>query len=141
MSIKVLQDARPHPARDMAIRSITCAEKKDRAGWLAMWAEDGFIEDPVGVSPLDPEGRGHRGIEAITAFYDRVIAPSDLRFCIRQTFACGSECANVGTITTRVANGPVSRTELVMVYRVDAAGRLASLRAFWEFDDTVASVF
>jgi hypothetical protein len=141
VSIKVLSDARSHPARDMAIRSIRCVEKKDRAGWLAMWAEDGVIQDPVGRSPLDPDGLGHRGIEAITAFYDRVIAPSELRFCIRQTFACGDECANVGTITTRTGNGAVSRTELVMVYRVNEAGQLVSLRAFWEFEDTVASIF
>ncbi len=141
MSIKVLKDARSHPARDSAIRSITAVEQKDRAAWLAIWAEDGVIQDPVGPSPLDPDGLGHRGIAAITKFYDNVIAPSDLRFCIRQTFACGSECANVGTITTRVANGMLSRTELVMVYRVDGSGKLASLRAFWEFEDTVASIF
>ena len=141
MSIKVLKEARAHPARDAAIRSLTCVEQKDREGWLAIWAEDGLIQDPVGPSPLDPEGERHRGIDAITKFYDNVIAPSDLRFCIRQSFACGKECANVGTITTRVGNGMVSRTELVMVYRVDDAGKLASLRAFWEFEDTVAGIF
>lgn len=140
MSIKVLEDARPHPARDLAMRSIRFAEQKDRGGWLGLWAEDGVIEDPVGVSPLDPGGLGHRGIEAITAFYDRVIAPADLRFQIRQTFACGQECANVGTITTRLGQA-ISRTELVMVYRMNASGELASLRAFWEFDDTLASVY
>jgi len=141
MSIKLLEDARPHPARDVAIRSITCVEKHDRAGWLSVWAEDGVIEDPVGVSPLDPSGAGHRGIEAITAFYDRVIAPAELRFQIRHTYACGRECANVGTITTRVGGQAISRTELVIVYRLNDAGKLASLRAFWEFEDTVASTF
>ena len=140
MSIKILEDARSHPARDLAMRSIGFSEQKDREGWLALWAENGVIEDPVGVSPLDPSGDGHRGIEAITAFYDKVIAPADLRFHIRQTFACGAECANVGTITTRLGQ-VVSRTELVMVYRANASGKLAALRAFWEFGDTVASVY
>jgi steroid Delta-isomerase len=140
MSIKFLQDARSHPARDMAIRSITCAESKDREGWLALWAADGVIQDPVGVSPLDPEGQGHKGIEAITAFYDKVIAAADLRFQIRQSFACGDECANVGTITTRLGT-LVSRTELVMVYCLNASGELASLRAFWEFEDTAAGIY
>ena len=140
MSIKFLQDARSHPARDMAIRSITCAESKNREGWLGLWAADGVIQDPVGVSPLDPEGQGHQGIEAITAFYDKVIASADLRFQIRQSFACGDECANVGTITTRLG-ALVSRTELVMVYRLNASGALASLRAFWEFEDTAAGVY
>jgi len=140
MSMKVLEDARPHPARAAAMQSIRCTEGKDREGWLALWAADGVIQDPVGVSPLDPEGLGHRGIEAITAFYDKVIAPVDLRFQIRQTFACGDECANVGTITTKVG-GMVSRTELVMVYCLNAEGKLASLRAFWEFEDTAAGVY
>ncbi|MCS5637838.1 MAG: nuclear transport factor 2 family protein [Myxococcota bacterium] len=140
MSIKMLEDARSHPARDMAMRSIRCAESGDRTGWLALWDDDALIEDPVGVSPLDPEGQGHRGIEAITAFYDKVIAPADLRFQIRQTFACGDECANVGTITTRIGS-LVSRTELVMVYRMAAPGKLASMRAFWDFEDTLAGAY
>jgi len=141
MSIRALLEARKHPARDMAIHSIRCIEEGDREGWLSMWAEDGLVEDPVGVSLLDPDGKGHRGIERITAFYDNVIAKSDVRFCIRQSFACGHECANVGTITTRADNGKVTRTELVMVYRLNDQGRLASLRAFWEIEDTVASLF
>ncbi len=140
MSMKVLEDARSHPARDMAMRSMRCAEGKDREGWLGLWAEDGVIQDPVGVSPLDPEGQGHRGIEAITSFYDRIMAPADLRFHIRESFACGSECANVGTITTRLGT-MISRTELVAVYRLDDAGKLASLRAFWEFEDTTAGIY
>jgi ketosteroid isomerase-like protein len=141
MSIKVLLDAPKHPAREVAIRSITCVESGDREGWLGLFAEDGSIEDPVGKSPLDPTGTGHRGLEAIATFYDKVIAPGDLRFCIRQSFACGSECANVGTITAKSAKGIVARTELVMLYRLDDAGKIQSLRAFWEFDDTVASMF
>ena len=141
MSIKVLEEARSHPARDAAIKSIVCVQNQDREGWLALWHPDGVIQDPVGESPLDPEGNGHQGIEAITAFYDNVIAQGAVRFHIRESFACGLECANVGTITTRSADGTVSRCELVMVYRVDAAGKVLSLRAFWEFDDLVADVF
>ena len=94
-----------------------------------------------GVSPLDPDGRGHRGIEAITTFYDNVIDSGDVRFHIRESFACGQECANVGTITTRSGDGSVSRCELVMVYRVDDQGALVSLRAFWEFDELVGALF
>jgi steroid delta-isomerase len=141
MSIGVLEHASPHPARDFAIRSIQAVESSDRESWLAMWDENGVIEDPVGMSPLDPEGQGHHGIEKITAFYDKVIGPGELRFCIRETFACGNECANVGTITTKLPNGVVARTELVMIYRISDQGTLLSLRAFWEFNSTVASTF
>ncbi|MCP4302732.1 MAG: nuclear transport factor 2 family protein [Gammaproteobacteria bacterium] len=141
MTIQLLKRSRKHPARDAAIQSISFIEARDREGWLSLWDEGGLIEDPVGQSPLDPEGKGHRGIDAITRFFDHVIAPSDLRFTIRQSFAAGDECANVGTITTRTKDGVVTRTELVMVYRVNREGKLVSLRAFWEFDDTAGSVF
>ena len=141
MSIEFLKSQSEHPARTAAIKSMTCVQNKDREGWLSMWAEDGIIEDPVGASPLDPEGNGHQGIEKITAFWEAQIAPADLRFSIRQSYACGNECANVGTITSRMENGTVSRTELVMVYRIDDAGKVLSLRAFWEFEDTVASMY
>lgn len=142
MSIKILQDARQHPARDASIQSITCVQNGDREGWLALWDENGSIEDPVGQSPLDPEGKGHRGMEAITAFYDNIIAGSgQTRFTIRNTYAAGDECLNVGTITVKSPDGTVSRTELAMIYRVNDAGKVLSLRAFWEFDDTVASMF
>ena len=141
MSITRLQQKPSHPARDAALKSIHAVQDKDRDGWLAMWHPDGLIQDPVGVSPLDPAGEGHRGIEAITAFYDNVIAQGDIRFHIRESFACGDECANVGTITTRSADGSVARCELVMLYRVDGEGKVLSLRAFWEFDDLMEDYF
>jgi steroid Delta-isomerase len=141
MSYTVLQRKRAHPAREAAMKSIAAVQAKDRAAWLELWHPDGLIQDPVGVSPLDPGGEGHRGMAAITAFYDTVIAPGEVRFHIRESFACGDECANVGTITTRSAQGGVGRCELVMLYRVDAAGKLLSLRAFWEFDDLMEDYF
>lgn len=141
MSYAELERKRPHPAREAAMKSIIAVQNKDREGWLSLWHPDGLIQDPVGVSPLDPTGDGHRGIEAITAFYDNVIAAGDVRFHIRESFACGNECANVGTITTRSADGSVGRCELVMLYRVDEEGKVLSLRAFWEFDDLMEDYF
>lgn len=141
MSHALLARKRAHPAREAAMKSIVAVQNGDREGWLALWHPDGLIQDPVGVSPLDPSGEGHRGIEAITAFYDNVIAPGDVRFHIRESFACGNECANVGTITTRSADGSVGRCELVMLYRVDEEGKVLSLRAFWEFDDLMEDYF
>lgn len=140
MSYELLKQRREHPARSAAIKSIEAVESGDRSAWLAMWHPKGCLEDPVGVSPMDPEGNGHHGIEAITAFWDNFIGPTNIRFHIRESFACGLECANVGTITTR-SEGGVSRCELVMVYRVDEEGRVLSLRAFWEIDEMMSDYF
>ena len=57
-----------------------------------------------------------------------------VRFTLRESYACGDECANVGRISTTLPDGTTSVVEGVYTYRVDADGRLLALRAFWEFD-------
>ena len=130
-----------HPARAASQRSMAMVKAKDREGWLALWAEDGCVEDPVGPSFLDPTGQGHRGKEAIGAFFDANIAPlDDVVFDIVDSFAAGDEVANVGTIHLHMPGGGVGRCEGVFVYRVDADGLLVSLRAFWETDRMMATL-
>ena len=124
--------AEEHPARAAAQRSMDCVHAKKREDWIANFAEDARIEDPIGKSPLDPGGQGHRGRAAIAAFWDRIIAPNRVMFDIRHSYACGSECANVGTITTVLANGATTLVNGVFTYRVDGEGRITNLRAYWE---------
>lgn len=121
------------PARRAAIASMAAVEAADRDGWLALFAPDAIVQDPVGVSPLDPSGEGHRGTDAIAAFYDGVVAHGRIGFVIRESYVAGNECANVGTITTAFSNGARSIVEGVYTYRVDDEGRITALRAFWEF--------
>jgi ketosteroid isomerase-like protein len=121
-------------ARDLARRSQAAAGAKDREGWLRLFADDAVVEDPVGASPLCPDGQGHRGPAAIAAFYDNVIGRVDgLRFEIERSYLCGDEVADVGTIHMTLAGGQVTGVRGVFTYRSDGAGRIAALRAFWEF--------
>ena len=123
-------------ARELGRRSRAAVHAKDRDGWLDLFADDAVVQDPIGPSPFDPEGRGHRGKEAIAAFYDTVIAPSAaIAFEIERSYLCGSEVADVGIIRTTLAGGTHEAiVHGVYTYRTDGAGKLASLRAFWEFD-------
>ena len=123
-----------HPARAAARRSMELVHAKDREGWLANFADDAVIEDPIGRSPLCPDGQGHRGRAAIAKFWDAVIGPNRVLFEIRHSYACGAECANVGTISTVLPDGSVSQVDGVFTYRVDAAGKVLALRAYWEFE-------
>ena len=129
-----------HPARAASQRSMTAVRAKTKQAWLDLFTDEAIIEDPVGPSPLDPEGRGHRGKVAIGAFWDNNIAPNQIEFDIRHSYACGEEVANVGVITTTLPNGTKAVAEGVFVYRVDSAGKLVSLRAFWEFEHMMASM-
>lgn len=121
-----------HPARDATIRSMAAVEAGDRDGWVALFAPDALVEDPIGPSMFDPEGRGHRGHEAIGAFHDAVVSAGQVRFAIRESYAAGNECANVGTITTTFPDGSRAVVEGVYTYRVDADGKVAALRAYWD---------
>jgi ketosteroid isomerase-like protein len=122
--------------RELGIRSRAAVHAKDRDGWLDLFAADAVVQDPIGPSPFDLEGRGHHGREAIAAFYDTVIAPSEsITFEIEQSYLCGDEVADVGIIRTVIAGGTHEAVvHGVYTYRSDGAGKIAALRAFWEFD-------
>jgi steroid delta-isomerase len=122
-------------ARDLGRASMAAVEARDRQSWLDLFTEDAIVEDPIGPSPFDPEGRGHRGIEAIAVFYDTVIAANDsVTFTIRQSFLCGEEAANVGVIRIQFPGGTTVEVDGVYIYRRSPDGKIASLRAFWEPD-------
>ena len=54
-------------------RSPEAAGAHDRDGWVALFAPDGRIEDPVGSRP-------HVGRAQIARFYDTFIGPRDITF-------------------------------------------------------------
>src|SRR5438067_1213141 len=81
-----------HPARDAGFRSYDAVCRKDKHAWLDAFVEDGWIEDPVGPSVFDPEGKGHHGREGRSAFWDKTIANVEaFVFEIRDSFAAGNE--------------------------------------------------
>jgi steroid Delta-isomerase len=122
-------------AQDLGRASMAAVEAGDRQAWLDLFTEDAVVQDPVGPSPFDPVGEGHRGIEAIAAFYDNVIAANEsVNFTIHQSFLCGDEAANVGVIRIEFSGGSAVEVDGVYIYRRSPDGRIASLRAFWEPD-------
>lgn len=123
-------------AFEMSQKSVAAVEAGDREGWIALFAPDGVVEDPVGPSMFDETGRGHHGPEGIGAFFDAAIAGNQVRFAIRESHAAGDEVANVVTITTTLPDGSKAIIDAVTVYRVAGDGEhLASMRAFWSPDE------
>ena len=123
-------------ARELARRSQAAVAAKDRSEWLGLFADDAVVQDPIGPSPLDPSGAGHRGAAAIAAFYDTVIATAEqITFEIERSYLCGDEVADVGVIRTVLPGGrQAAVVHGVFTYRGNGDGKLAALRAFWEFD-------
>ena len=130
-----------HPARlaGQASREAASGRRKDE--WLALFAEDAVLEDPVGPSMFDPEGKGHHGLEGVSAFWDMAIAPvKEFHFTIRDSFANGLACANIGTFSTVLEDGTLADTDLIAVYRVNDEGKMVSMAAHWEVERTMATL-
>jgi len=129
-----------HPARRASQRSAATVARGAKEDWLALFAPDAVVEDPVGPSVFDPEGKGHRGHDGIGRFWDLAIAGvQEFHFTITDSFANGDSCANVGTISTTLEDGTRVDTEGVFVYRVDEDGLITSIRAHWELDRAMST--
>jgi len=126
------QQAAEHPARLASQRSMDAVHRKDKQAWVDNFADDAIVEDPIGPSILDPSGAGQRGKAAIAAFWDKLIGPNRVFFDVRESYAGGLECANVGSVNTVLPNGAVMIVNGVFTYRVNEAGKVVALRAYWE---------
>lgn len=128
----------------VSLRSREYVRAHDKQSWLGMFAEDGIIEDPIGKSGLDPEGRGWSTPAAREAFWDRNIANSAIDIDIRDTFtAAGNECANVVRLTIELTHEGKRYQQVVdgvFTYRVDERGKLKALRGYWEYAEGLATL-
>lgn len=130
-----------HPARVASWRALDALVRKDKNAYLSLYAPDGVMHDPVGPSDLDPQGIGHRGHTALSAFWDNAIAPiEEFRFAFHASFAAGDEVANVGTVTALLPGDLMMDINCVFVYHVNAEGLLRSVRGYWEAEQVNGSI-
>ena len=128
-----------HPARAAATRSRAAVMSQNKEAWIALFADDICIEDPIGKSPVDPSGKGIRGIDNLPGFWDRNIAPNKYNFVMHHSYAAGSEVANHMTLEIEMGK---MRAELtgVFTYKVNDAGKITALRGFWEMEAMMKSM-
>jgi ketosteroid isomerase-like protein len=125
-----------HSARAASLRSRAAVQAGDKARWLTLFTADAVVADPVGPSPFDATGEGHRGHEAIGAFFDLTIAPNSIHMDIYRSHAGANQVANVATVTTTLGDGSKAIIDLVAVYTVEeATGLIETMRVYWEMDD------
>ncbi|MFW0795131.1 nuclear transport factor 2 family protein [Gordonia sp. CPCC 205515] len=133
-------DRENHPAVVAGRRSRELVAARDKDAWVANFAADGTVEDPVGPSMFDPEGKGFRGHDQIAEFWDKSIATTEsIEFVFDDEIICGDEVAYVGKIVTHIA-GHISEAHGVFTYKAAPDGKMAALRAFWEVEKTIKSV-
>ena len=114
------------PPRELGIRSRAAVHARGPRCLARPLRRRRLRAGPDRPSPFDPEGKGHHGRQAIAAFYDTVIAPSEaITFEITESYLCGDEVADVGIIRTTLAGGTHQAVvHGVYTYRSDGAGKL-----------------
>lgn len=117
---------------DLPSQSLSAVKARDREGWLALFADDAHVEDPVGPCEWDPEGKGQRGKAAIGAFYDMFEGfQESFDFEIHHQEARASEVAVFATLHVGMKDGTKASTKVLNVYKQAPDGRIAALRSFW----------
>ena len=130
-----------HPARRAGQRSMAAVAAGRKADWLGLFGPDALIEDPVGPSLIDPAGAGHRGPDGISRFWDeQVSSVRRYEFQVTDSFANGPCCANILSLTMTLGSGHHMTVDCVVIYTVDDAGLITSIRAHWEPDRALATL-
>ncbi len=112
-----------------------------RDEWLGLFAPDALVEDPVGPSMLDPEGKGHRGRDGLGKFWDQHVSTvSRYHFQVTDSFANGPCCANILSLAMDLGRGATMTVDCVIVYTVDEDGLITLIRAHWEPDRALATL-
>ena len=124
-----------HPALLAARRSWKAVMSNDKTAWLDLMADDVCVEDPIGVAPTNPTGKGVQGKAALSDFYDQNIGPNELTVEARDSRTAGMESAHHLTLTTKFPNGAIAQVSGLFTYRVNEAGQLTNLRGYWEMSD------
>jgi steroid delta-isomerase len=103
---------------------LRCWETDDRAGWLALFAANASIEDPVGV----PLVRG----AGIAAFWDRIHqGDMHIRCDLDRIVVCGDEALMIFTLISSGA-GVSMQVQIADLFTFDDDGKITTMRAFWD---------
>ena len=125
-----------NPAKVAARNSWRCVQAKDKQGWLDLMADSMVMEDPIGIAPTNPDGKGIQGKQAVSEFWDNTMSKVDIHIETHESFASANESAHRMTLTTTFDNGGGMVVNGIFTYRIDEAGKLTNLRGYWAFDET-----
>ena len=119
----------------VARAAMRAVEEGRRDDWLARFAADARVEDPVGHLPPMV------GRDALAAFWDGAIsALASTSFEVRREWEAGDEAMLLATVRLLAANGASADYEGTFNYRLDGDGAIVSLRAFWDLPAVAAAL-
>lgn len=109
-------------------RSPEAAARHDRDGWVALFADDGRVVDPVGSQP-------HVGRHELRRFFDTFIGPRDITFHRDVDIVSGHSVLRDLTLGIRMSASVSLVVPAILHYELRDAGstpQIVALRAYWE---------
>lgn len=109
-------------------RSPAAAAAHDRAAWVALFAADGRIEDPVG-------SRAHLGHAQIGRFYDTFIGPREILFHRELDIVHGTVVLRDLELEVTMGSAVTMHIPAFLRYDlrdINGEWRIGELRAYWE---------
>lgn len=99
--------------------------KQDAEGWAALYAEDVFYEDPVGIRQV----RGKA--EVVGRIWSDIVRNQVHIWLTDEIIVCGSEALAIMACEMGPADARRSLSPVVDQFRFDAEGKIASVRGFY----------
>jgi hypothetical protein len=118
----------------------------DRQAWLALFAEGGVVEDPVGTPPCRKGAftlRSPHGDDDLACFYDTFIAPNKVRFEIEHDIVVGAEVMRDVVLHVEDSGGLHAYVPAHLLYQLteeQGAIRVARMAAHWETGPLTARI-
>lgn len=126
----------PQQTFALALSSPNLVGVKDKAGWLALFHPQGFVEDPV-------EAGRYRGVEQISLFWDVFIGPQpSVGFDVKRDFFGLRTLIRQATVVSITEADPVAVLPVpaLIAYKLQD-GLVGSLQAVWEPRKVIAWFF
>lgn len=126
----------PRQTFALALSSPDLVGVKDKAGWLALFHPEGFVEDPV-------EAGRYRGAEQISLFWDVFIGPQpSIGFDVKRDFCGLHTLIRQATVVSITEADPVAVLPVpaMIAYKLKD-GLVGSLQAVWEPRHVIAWFF
>lgn len=131
--------ASPHALMSVVAQSPAAVAVHDKPRWLAIWAANHVIEDPVGSRPvvggLLDRHSGERTTGALSRFWEAFIAANDIAFDVHHDFVSGNRVVRDVTIRTTLSSGATVQTPAHLLYELieeDGEVRIRRMAAHWE---------
>ncbi|MBT8139844.1 MAG: nuclear transport factor 2 family protein [Gammaproteobacteria bacterium] len=126
--------AKDTPAMRAHRLSIANAGLGNKQAWLDLFDDNAVVHDPVGKSQHDPEGKGFAGKARLEEFWDTMIGPVDLLVIPQKRINVGDNIACVVMTSAIRIHGIKTYMEMVAIYETNDAGKLTSLKVYWDVD-------